>query len=635
MMQPSDLSTRQRLDQLEREARERPRRHAVRLLFVVALGYLYPLLLALLVFGAVVVLLAFAPAIWQSSLDPRVMILYAAALVGALVLAIAILKTLWTDLPTPPGQPIADNEAPALRAMLDEVQRATGAPVVHKIMVDTHLNAGVAQRPRFGFWGPRTNYLALGMPLLIALTPEQFRTILAHELAHLRGGHNSFTAWIFRLQKTWETLGQSLAGAKRLRRVVIGWFAQWYGAYLSTTSLALRRLHEYDADRRSAELDGAAATAQALTALTWIGYRMEKSFWPALFRRTASDPLPPADILGQIAEFLSGESTPEQFERFRRRELRSRTPITSEHPCLADRLGAIGQSQLLENPSQPPAAPAPGSSALVLLGDARERLWKIANATFKATVIQRWRYEHALAKQTLEKVEKAAAVTDADPDIAWQKCQAESDSTAPQRAQEILREFLGLHPEHAYAHFELGRMLLIQDDEAGSVRHFESAMQHGSDCIAPALQILLDYYRDAGRDAEADPIRQRLADHQQALVRAGKERLTVASHDRFAPHDLKPSELEKITRILFRYSRITAAWLVKKELKLFSDKPSYVLLVRRRTHLFDERSDKFLVDSLRHEMPIACAVLIQKRRPSRLQKRIVATSPNAIFLAQD
>ena len=33
--------------------------------------------------------------------------------------------------------------------------------------------------------------------------------------------------------------------------------------------------------------------------------------------------------------------------------------------------------------------------------------------------------------------------------------------------------------------------------------------------------------------------------------------------------------------------------------------------------------------------PVACAVLIQKRRPSRLQKRIVATSPNAIFLAQD
>jgi len=40
-------------------------------MFVVALGYLYPLLLALLVFGVVVVLLAFAPAIWQSSLDPR------------------------------------------------------------------------------------------------------------------------------------------------------------------------------------------------------------------------------------------------------------------------------------------------------------------------------------------------------------------------------------------------------------------------------------------------------------------------------------------------------------------------------------------------------------------------------------
>src|SRR5206468_9499674 len=99
------------------------------------------------------------------------------------------------------------------------------------------------------------------------------------------------------------------------------------------------------------------------------------------------------------------------------------------------------------------------------------------------------------------------------------------------------------------------------------------------------LQMLLDYYREFGRDTDASPIRERLDNHNQALVRAGKERLTVSRNDRFSPHGLKPAELAKITRILYRYSRVTAAWLVKKELKLFSDKPSYVLLVRRRTHI--------------------------------------------------
>jgi hypothetical protein len=160
-------------------------------------------------------------------------------------------------------------------------------------------------------------------------------------------------------------------------------------------------------------------------------------------------------------------------------------------------------------------------------------------------------------------------------------------------------------------------------------------MRHGSDCITPALQMLLDYYRDAGCDTDADVIRRRLSDHEQALIRAGKERLTVSKRDRFAPHDLKPADLAKVTRILFRYSRITAAHLVRKELALFTDKPSYVLAIRRRTHWFEERNDKLLIESLRNELPIPCAVLILRRIGSRVQKRLLATSPDPIFLAPD
>src|SRR5205085_9676862 len=137
----------------------------------------------------------------------------------------------------------------------------------HGIVIDAQLNAAVAQRPRFGFWGPRRNYLILGLPMLIAMTPAQWRTVLAHELGHLRARHNAFTSWIYRVQQTWQTLAGPFRATGRLRWLVMGWFVRWYGAYFSTRTLALRRLHEYAADRCSAEACGATQTAEMLLAL--------------------------------------------------------------------------------------------------------------------------------------------------------------------------------------------------------------------------------------------------------------------------------------------------------------------------------------------------------------------------------
>jgi hypothetical protein len=64
MRRPSDQRTRRRLDALEREARQYPRLHRVRLTWAILLGYAYPLLLVVLGFWVVVGLIAAAPLVW-------------------------------------------------------------------------------------------------------------------------------------------------------------------------------------------------------------------------------------------------------------------------------------------------------------------------------------------------------------------------------------------------------------------------------------------------------------------------------------------------------------------------------------------------------------------------------------------
>lgn len=635
-MTRSDERTRSRLDSLEWEARHRPRRHALRLLGLVLLGYLYPLLLMVVSFGSVVVVLALAPLAANS--DARAIVLYLVALLLALALAAAILRTFWVSIPVPEGHALADDDAQPLRSLVDEVRRSMNGPPIHHIHISIHLNASVVQRRRFGLWGPRINYLIIGLPMLIAITPEQLRAVIAHELGHLRGRGSTFHAWLYRVNQTWALLAGPFTEGSALRRIIMGWFVQRFGAHLATSTLAVRRLHEYAADRISAEVVGPLTTARALLRVDFAGHRLAKRFWPAVIREAGRTPLPPADIFGRMAGFLASRPEPEVVRCWRQREHRSRTPVTSEHPSLVDRLEAVGCRSMLDgNPIEAAEGTNVGAGAVNLLGHCRDRVWNVANASWKAVAIERWRYEHAVVKYMLEKPDgdgEPLAETD-EAGRQWEAIQVQVHYGPLDEAMGLLRDFLSRFPEHPAANYALGQMLLEQDDEE-AVGFLETAMRGDSDCVSPALHMLLDYYRQAGRDQEADPIQKRLTEHEQALARARTERLKVSRRDRFMPHDLKARELEKLRRVLYRYPQIKAAYLVRKQVRTFTDKPSYVLAVQRRTRVLENsRADKHLIESLRSQIPLTCAVVVLGWSSISLQSRLREACPSPVFSAPD
>jgi hypothetical protein len=332
-----------------------------------------------------------------------------------------------------------------------------------------------------------------------------------------------------------------------------------------------------------------------------------------------------------MAAFLATSAEPDRAQRWRQREQRSRTPITSDHPCLADRLASLGLRHLLN--SEDPPAPVPlEQSAISLLGDCRARLWQLTNASWKVLAIERWRAEHASAKQFQEKRD-AAAKSDAPltPEKLWERIQREAEFSPPDQALSLVRGFLAEHPDHAAANFSMARLLLEQDDDA-SRHHFDLAMG-STDFLAPSLHMLLDYYRDAGRDEEAEPIRLRLAEYERNLAVARKERFTVSRRDRFSPHDLAVDQLEQIRRILSRYPQVQMAYLARKQVQLFTDKPSYILAIRRRARLFEETrsADRFLTGVLASQISVPCAVVIMKRSRGSLAMRMLRVCPSPIF----
>lgn len=106
-------------------------------------------------------------------------------------------------------------DAPELFALIDEVRSAIGAPEFHHVLIDGDFNASVTQIPRLSVFGWFSNFLTIGLPLLKTMTPDQFKSVVAHEYGHLAGGYGKLSNWVYRQRRRWSHLLQALDQPER------------------------------------------------------------------------------------------------------------------------------------------------------------------------------------------------------------------------------------------------------------------------------------------------------------------------------------------------------------------------------------------------------------------------------------
>lgn len=596
---------------------------------LVLLGYLYPLLLLGVSVAAFIWALSLIPVAFRSDFS----FVYFAVMVGFLLLSVLILQAFWVTHKDLNPVELREDEAPALRKMIDEVRVSLNAPPVHRIYFNYDLNASVASHRQFGFWGSHRNRLMIGLPLMHATTPGQFRGVLVHEFAHLRSGHANVNVWMYRVNETWESLGKMFRTASRVRWWLLGWFVERYSAYLAESTLPLRRRHEHDADRSIASICGADCAADVLGRIDGLGDRLEKDFWPAVWRESALQPLPRGNIIVRICEFLSGAPDPQFVRRYQARELSKRTPIASDHPCLLDRLSALDRADQLKNERWVNhilgGIPPIEESAVALLGTAATRLDASAAAMWKTLTIENWRNHHAAAKVGMEILsDEDAELT--DEERRWEEVRATANCLSRDEAIAALEAFLRNSPDHAEANFTIGRLYMDADSPL-FVPSFERAMS-ASEFIAPSLTLMLEYHRAMGRDDQGDPVLQRLEAHQHELKLAQRERVRLRRTDRLLPHDFKPRELTKLRRMLSFYPQINAAWLARKEVRFLKDRSGYVLILNlRATALPEPRTRRWLAQSLQSQFAVPMAVDFVGWRSFRLKRRIRNVCHEPIF----
>jgi Zn-dependent protease with chaperone function len=265
-----------------------------------------------------------------------------------LAVPFAILAATWRVLragpPPAAGLALDPQRAPGLWAQVRAIAAAMGTRAPDDVRLVPEANAAVQEDA--GLLGLRAGrrHLYLGVPLLQALTVEEVRAALAHELGHYSQRHTRLGMLTYRGM---DTIDQTIArvGPGSLA----GWLLRGYRRLYLLVSLAVRRRQELEADRAAVRVAGPGALASALRevpaiAAAWAFYLDSYVAW-GLDAGVA-----PCDVLASFPRLLSARSG--ELSRIRAEgEPEQESSRWDSHPPTAQRLAAIAAEP---GPQAPP-----------------------------------------------------------------------------------------------------------------------------------------------------------------------------------------------------------------------------------------------------------------------------------------
>ncbi len=557
---------------LEQESARDPKLYKLKLACFAMLGYVYVagVLALLLTLVAAMVIMATRGAGWL------LLVKKIGLLLVGLILVVA--RSMWVKFDPPSGRRIVSSEAPRLFEMIEQIRSKARAPAVHSVLVTQDFNAAVVQQPRLGIFGWPKNYLVLGLPLMQALSLDEFKAVVAHELGHLSGAHGKFGAWIYRVRQGWARLTHALSEQEHWGSFLFVPFFRWFSPAFSAYSFVQARQQEYEADRVSAEVAGPKSAAAALVRVNTHGDFLSNRYWNDVFRRAETEAHPLATPYSAMSTAFSQGCQNSELENSLRSALAARTGYADTHPCLADRLRALSVE-----PAKPTAIDS--NAAEVLLGTTASNLAGEFDRDWQDSVGEWWAQRHDYIKESKQQLERYDALDEITLEEEWQRARLTEEFRNTEDAFMLYQNLLEREPRHLSALFSIGRLLLAKDDEKG-IEYLRQVCEHDASATQAACELIVAFLRRNGRDSETRPYIDQYIQASEIEESAHKERNLIRTTDTFLPHDLNKEAVDALARQLEKYA-ITRARLVRKAVKHRPQQPLYVLGIEQRDGFWD------------------------------------------------
>ncbi|MDT9002435.1 M48 family metallopeptidase [Paucibacter sp. APW11] len=379
----------------------------------------------------------------------------------------ASFKALFVRLQAPAGRELQRDEAPELFRAIEQLRQQLKGPRFHHVLLTDELNAAVVQRPLFGLIGWPRNYLILGLPLLESLSPVEAVAVVAHEYGHLAGSHGRFGAFIYRLRLSWGTIQQLSrqwqGWAGRRLQALVDWYAPYFNAY----SFVLARANEYQADRASADLVGAAVAADALKRVN-LAIPRHEAFMGEQLAQIRWQATPPQDLALRWAEHSRQAPDSNAASAWLNEALSRQPQLHDTHPALAERLRALGQTDTATLPTLELAQTA----AQAWLGQGLDALRSEFGCSWQAQVAEPWKARHLHLQEQQQELETLLAIAEPSQAELLKRLRLQRELQPDFDARQAFSDFTARYPDDEVGLYELALAML----GSGAAEDLETAL---------------------------------------------------------------------------------------------------------------------------------------------------------------
>lgn len=562
-----------------------PARYKLGIVLYTLLGYLFILSILFLLFGLAG--LVIGSAFLSTALF---LILLKKKLIFVLIPAIWILlKALWVRFDPPTGYTLKLKEFPVLEREIRELQGKLKSLKVHQVILTPEFNAAVVQTPRLGVFGWYRNTLILGLELLLSLSPEQARSVLAHEFGHLSGNHSRFKGWIYRVRTTWDRVTQAYEGVDSWGARLMFRFFNWYSPRFSALTFPLARMNEYEADAVAARITSPRTVVEALVNTHVCSGHADKDYW-ALFYKKA-DVLPEPDLApwSGFAGFINERRLSETDFSGRLREALAReTGCYDTHPSLKDRAAA------LKITPQPPAAVAQTAAAL-WLGERLQRVIADFDREWMQANREKWQQRYRYVSEGRRKLAELEGrpVESLNDDELWSKATLSEELIDDEAALPLYRAMQARYPQSPQAAFAVGRMLYNRGDEA-CLEQMKLALANPQLAL-DACRFAYRFLEERRRMDEAQWWEQRYDEQNRILDESRRERAQLNPGEALEKAGLSPEYMTSLAAALKAIKNVKHAWVARKVLKHYPEYPAYAFVIQLKGFVIND-ADKRSVE---------------------------------------
>jgi len=574
------------INQAEREAKESLPLYKMKLMLWSLLGYG-------VIFGIAFLFICLLTSTLYAALFSTVTLvfLFKSKLILAISAAIWIFgRALWVNIERPAGYEITHTDCPELFNQLDELSKKLKSLKIHRVILDDQMNAAIDQYPRLGILGLQENTLLLGVQLLMIQSEEEMRAILAHEMGHLSANNGRFSGWIYRNRYSWRKIHIALKEQNSFPSRLLLKFFDWYVPKFDALSFPLARRHEYESDSIAADLTSPATAARALVNYTVLSSWVHKKYWDVFYAQAGTMPHPPHGPLAGFRRFVQSRLDREAMIENLREAMSDTTEYNDTHPCLKDRLRALGVKP------QVPQFRNGVSAGEKWLGPVIRNTMLRFDAIWLENNSDKWikRYHYVTgSKRKLEDYSSRnpSALSNAEQ---WAYAELVEEFIDAEASIPLYANIVKRNRHDFRAAMKLG-VMLYERNHPKCLECFTIA-RNDPKMVQDCGEYGYKFYNHHGNTRGAERWRDETKKLVNQYVRMERERLHIKGTLDIKRASISADDLTVLKELLRRNHWAKEAWLAEKRVKHFPQYPVYVLAFRKKSLTIDLHKKGFIGD---------------------------------------